>query len=254
MNDVEQELERIHSVSESAYSSTTPRKTWFKEQIERAKYSMWLVTLEFKDRDLERKYRNYTRNHRFWAARTTTLILWSVFFVTLICAAPVYKRNHTWFAWPTMFRLVQFTGNFVLFYIPLLFMKSYPIPWLQKNWQMWFTVNTALSATTLIVTSAAIMESSTFGILRRCETEDLRTIVGHNFSCTDTHNMTHDYSFGQIFANWELKVFHADAYIWGTCSLSFFLSHTHIEKHTHTQVPVSSSQSKNSTGSIPWSS
>ena len=89
MNDVEQELERIHSVSESVHS-TAPRKTWFKEQIERAKYSMYLVSLEFKDRDLERKYRNYTRNHRFWAARTTTLILWSVFFVTLICAAPVY--------------------------------------------------------------------------------------------------------------------------------------------------------------------
>ena len=183
MDDVEEELERIHSVSESVHS-TTPRKTWFKEQIERAKYAMHLITLEFKDRDLERKYRNYTQNYRFWGARTTTLILWSVFFVTLICAAPVYKRNHTWSAWPTMFRLVQFSANFAFFYVPLLFMRRYPIPWLQKNWQMWFTLNTALSATTLIVTSAAIMESSTFGILRRCETEDLRTIVGHNFSCT----------------------------------------------------------------------
>ena len=34
--------------------------------------------------------------------------------------------------------------------------------------------------------------------------------------------MTHDYNFEQIFANWELKVFHADAYIWGTYSVGIY--------------------------------
>jgi len=219
--DVESELERIQSVSDSSSllrtNSTSDRKTWFTEQIERAKYSTHFFSLEFRDQDLERKYRTYTRTYRFWGARTTTLILWSVFFVTVICAAPVYKRNHTWTAWPTMLRLVTFTVNFLFFYVPLLFMRQFSIPVLQKNWQLWFTLNTALSATVLIVTSAAIMESGTFNLLNQCDTEDLRTIVGTDFSCVDNQNITHDISFESVFSNWELKVFHADAYIWGRC-------------------------------------
>lgn len=87
---------------------------------------------------------------------------------------------------------------------------------LQEQWQLWFCVNTVMSSTMLIITSAAVMESSTFHILDRCEVNDLRYVVGTRFKCTTPANVTHTFGFEDVFNNWELKVFHANAYIWGT--------------------------------------
>lgn len=93
---------------------------WFERgTVERAHYAMHWFDLTFKDVSLERRYTEYTRMITFWSARTSSLVLWGLFFVTVFCAAPLYVSNHRFTAWTTQCRFVVLLMNLLLFVTPL---------------------------------------------------------------------------------------------------------------------------------------
>jgi len=211
----------VESSSDSAtlkhIQSTTHPTLWFREQINSAKYSLNFYDLKFCDHTLRHQYEVYTRTSRFWDARIPTLVLWLIAYVTIACAAPVYFEDHSWHAWVSIYRTVAFSFHLLVFVLPLYLIGPYRFSsWLQKHWQLWFAINTAMMGSHLVITSGAVMESNVFDILNACETHSLESVVGSQVSCVDPAGVAKNFSYASLMNNWELKMFHGDAYIWGT--------------------------------------